>query len=68
MKYVERNRAGEIVAAYSRPQAGKSTEPVADDSADVVAFRARAKAAPRDALAEIEALKAEIEALKARLP
>ena len=44
MPYVER-RAGKVVGIYRRPQPGYAEELVAEDDADVVAFRARVAAA-----------------------
>jgi len=46
MPFVERDRQGNIVGVYARPQKGRAEENVRADAAEVVAFRNRKRDNP----------------------
>ena len=63
-RFVERDQAGVIKAAYGCPQPGAAEEPLADDDPELAAFLAPKPIPPDPRDEEIADLKAAVAALK----
>lgn len=67
MLYIERDAQGSVVGVYTVAQPGRTSETVADDHADVAAFKARKPKPPADPVAalaaRVDTLESEVAAL-----